>query len=123
MGKSRKEVHLNAVRKFALAVLTLLGLSLTMAHAGVFIGVGVPGPFYRHYYRPYYGPRIVVGLPPVYIGGATAPVYVQPAPVYVQPAPPVQYAPPAAPATQAPPASSPYPATPALPSAPVPVRN
>jgi len=121
---------MNAARKFVLATLALLGLSLTTAQAGVFVGIGVPGPFYRHhYYRPYWGPRVVVGLPPIYIGSPPPPpVYVQPAPVYVQPAPqviappPAQYVPPA-PATQAPQAPPASPGSSSLPPAPIPVGS
>jgi hypothetical protein len=74
-------------RIVALAALALLSLPWATAHAGVFIGVGVP--YYRPYcYRPYwYGPRIIIAPPPIAI--APAPVVVAPAPVVVQPAPAV----------------------------------
>ncbi|HKI38737.1 MAG TPA: hypothetical protein VKA46_43210 [Gemmataceae bacterium] len=100
---------MNWVRTSVLAALVLFGLSWTSAQAGVFIGVGIPGPFYRHPYRP----RIVVGLPPVYIGAAPAPVYVvaPPPTVYVQPAPAVIQAPPPQPVSP-PPAYSPVPPPP-----------
>jgi hypothetical protein len=112
---------MNRARVLALAAFALSALPWSSAHAGFFIGVGVPVPAYRPYYRPYYyGPRVVVGLPPVYVGGPVyvaqpAPVYVTPAPVYVTPAPAGQpaYAP-AAPAPAAP-------ASAAFPPAPVPV--
>src|SRR5262245_51640299 len=103
----------------ALAALALLGLTWTSAHAGWYFGVGVPGP----YYRPYYGPRVVIGGPAVYVAPA-APVYVTPAPVYVTPAP--AYAAPAA--VQQPPQAAPVARpTPSadtnLPAAPIPVGN
>jgi hypothetical protein len=117
---------MKAARQFALATFALLGLSMATARAGVFIGIGAPVPYYRHFYRPYYyGPRVVIGLPPVYVG--PAPVYVQPAQVYVQPAhtviqaPPVQYVPAPTQAPQVPPAPSATPSTSALPPAPIPV--
>ena len=90
---------MNRFRTFALATLALLGLSLTTAHAGVFVGIGIPGPYYRpypRYYYPYYGPRVIVAAPPVvYVNPAPAPVYVTPAPVYVSPPPTPAYYPPA----------------------------
>ena len=76
---------MNARRALVLAALFLLSLSWMSAQAGVFIGVGVPGPYYRPYPYRYYGPRVYVAPPPVYV--QPAPVYVQPAPVYAQPAP------------------------------------
>jgi hypothetical protein len=36
---------MNAARKFALATLALLGASWATAQAGIFVGVGVPGPY------------------------------------------------------------------------------
>jgi hypothetical protein len=102
--------------KFALGALLVLLLPWASAQAGVFIGVGFPGPCYhRHYYHPYYGPRVFIAAPPVYIGAP--PVYVAPAPapVYVQPAPTVIQVP-------ATPAAAPT-TTAALPPAPVPVAN
>lgn len=102
-------------KSLAVVVLSMVALSGSVAHAGVFIGVGVPGPYYRpyyrHYYRPYYyGPRVIIGAPAPAVYVAPAPVYVapQPAPVYVQPAPTV---------IQATPTQS------NLPVAPVPVNN
>jgi hypothetical protein len=69
----------------ALALLASLGAAAP-ARAGVAIGIGWPcyRPFHHHYY---YGPRVVIAPPPVYV--APPPVYVAPAPqaVYVQPAP------------------------------------
>lgn len=96
----------------ALAALAFLAIFLAIpsgtANAGVYIGVGVPGPYYRPYYHHhyyygygpyYYRPGIVVAAPPVYV--APRPVYVVPpaAPVYVQPAPTVITTPGAPPAT------------------------
>jgi hypothetical protein len=104
------------VRKtMSLVVLTLLGLAeaSASARAGVYIGVGVPGPYYRGYYRPYCGPRVYVGLPPVVVAPAPATVVVTP--VYAVPA--VQAVP--APVYVAPPVAT-VPAP--LPAAPVPVR-
>jgi hypothetical protein len=101
---------MNGKRVFALAALILLSLPLATTHAGVFIGVGVPYPYYRpYYYRPYwYGPRvviapapIVVAPPPVIVGPGPVPVAVQPAPTVIQ--------------TQAM-----QPVTPTLPAAPIP---
>jgi hypothetical protein len=128
MAFEQKEVSMTRKRTFAFAAFALLALSWTSAQAGVFVGFGFGGPVHRPYYHPYwYGPRVVVGLPPVYIGTAPAPVYVapppapvyvtpvSPAPVYVQPAP---TQPAAAPPAQAP--QSPG----TLPPAPIPVgRN
>ena len=118
---------MNRTRTFAIAAFALLALAWTSAQAGFFVGVGVPGPFYRpyHHYHPYYyGPRVVVGLPPVYVGPAPAPVYVQPAPVYVTPAPAPVYVQPAPVAPYAAPPAAASPAAPTLPPAPVPVgRN
>ena len=59
----------------AVAALALLTLPWTSAHAGIFVSVGVPGPFYgpyyhRHYY--YYGPRVVVAAPVVVAPAAAA---------------------------------------------------
>jgi hypothetical protein len=77
-------------RLFSLAALATLAFSAlvsTPAQAGVYVGVGVgvPGPYYRGYYRypGYYYPRVYVAPPPVVI--APPPVAVVPAPVYVQP--------------------------------------
>jgi hypothetical protein len=116
----QKESSMNAARKFVLSALVTLTLYAS-AHAGVFIGVGVPGP----YYRPYYRPRVVVGVAPVVVAPtpvvvAPAPVYVQPAPVIVQPAPTVIQA---QPVPQAAPAVSAYSPAQALPPAPIPVGN
>ena len=82
--------------------LALLALPAGAAQAGgVFIGVGVPGPYYRGYYRPYYyGPRVYVGVPPVVVGVAPAgAVYYPPPPpgaVYAAPPPGTYYAAPPA---------------------------
>lgn len=101
-------------RVFALATLSFLSLALASAEAGVFVGVGIPGPCFRPY-RHCYGPRVFVGVAPVVVG---APVYVAPAPapVIIQQAPPVIQVP----ATSAYPAPA---AQPGLPPAPVPVGN
>ena len=62
----------------ALALPTL-PLASSPAQAGVYVGVGVPGPdhghyyhrHYDHYYYPYYyGPRVVIGAVPVYVSPA-----------------------------------------------------
>jgi hypothetical protein len=97
MPSRQKEVSMHRIRVFALAALGLLTLSWATAEAGVFIGVGIPGPYYRPHPRYYYGPRIVIAAPPVVVAApvvaapvvvaAPAPVVVQPAPVVVQPAP------------------------------------
>ena len=77
----------------ALAVLSLSMFSLP-AQAGVYVGIGVPGPYYRPYRPYYYGPRIVIVAPPVVVAPAPPPVVVAPAPVYVTPPPaPVYVAP------------------------------
>ena len=52
----------------AVAALALLALPWASAQAGIFVNIGIPGPWYgpyyhRHYY--YYGPRVVVAAPPV----------------------------------------------------------
>ena len=74
------------------AALVLCALPWASANAGVFISVGIPGPWYGPYYHHhyYYGPRVIVAGPPVVI--ASPPrghVYVQqPAVIYQQaPAP------------------------------------
>jgi hypothetical protein len=97
------------VRVIAVAALCLLSVPLASAQAGVFIGVGFPGPYYRPCYRPYYGPRVYV---------APAPVYVAPAPVYVTPAPAPVYMAPAPTVVQVPGAQPPAPPPPVLPSPP-----
>ncbi len=81
-----------------LAALALLSLPCGSARAGVFVGFGIPGPYYRpyyphHYYYGYYGPRVVVGVPPIVVGSAPAPVYVQQPPTVIyQQAPTLQTA-------------------------------
>ena len=88
-------------RILALAALAVLSLPLFSlpAHAGVYIGVGVPGPYYRpyrpYYPRYYYGPRVVIAAPPVVVATAPPPVVVAPAPapVYVAPATPAYVVP------------------------------
>jgi hypothetical protein len=75
------------------AALALLSLPCESARAGVFISVGVPGPYYRPYYHHhyYYGPRLVVAAPPVVIGAPLpAPIYVQQPTVIYQQAPSLQ---------------------------------
>src|SRR5579872_3984826 len=102
---------MNTRRAFALAALLLLSLPWTSAHAGVVIGVGIPGPcFYRPHYHPYYyyGPRVVVAPAPVYVG--PPPVYVAPAPVYVAPPPAPVYV---QPTIQTPVTPAAYPPSPA----------
>ena len=56
---------MNLKRAFAIAALLLVSLPWASAHAGVFIGIGIPGPYYRPYHRGYYyyGPRVVVVAP------------------------------------------------------------
>ena len=79
---------MRGLRTFALAAMCFVLAPLATAQAGIFIGVGIPGPYYRAYHRPYYyyGPRVYVAPAPVYV--TPTPVYVAPAPapVYVQPA-------------------------------------
>src|SRR5262249_34021200 len=76
-------------RTLAVAALVLLSLPWLSApaQAGVVVGIGVPGPFFRPYPPPRYysyGPRLYVGPPAVVV--APAPVVVAPTPaVYVQP--------------------------------------
>jgi hypothetical protein len=114
-------------RQLGFAALMVICCPWSVSQAGVFVGVGFPGPGYyrpygygyRHgygygygyggYYRPY-GFGVVVAPPPVVIGGP--PVVVQQQPVVVQPA----YAP-ATPPAQAPaPLPAPTPVTSAPPS-------
>ncbi len=111
---------MNRIRGFAFAALALLALSVTSAQAGVFVGFGVGGPYHPWHHHPYwYGPRVVVGLPPVYIGPAPAP-----APVYVVPPPAPVYVAPTAPApVYGQPVPTTQPASPALPPAPIPVNR
>ena len=101
------------------AVLVLLAVPWTSAHADWRIGIGFGYPVYHRPY-PY---RVYVAPAPVYYV-APAPVYVQPAPVYVQP-PPVYVQP--APVLPPPPAVQLAPAAPqtlqSLPPQPVPVNN
>ena len=53
------------------AALALLAVPWGSARAGVFIGVGIPGPYYGPYYHRYYysiyGPRVIIAAPPVYV--------------------------------------------------------
>jgi hypothetical protein len=75
-----------------LAALALLSLPWGSARAGVFLSVGVPGPYYGPYYHHhyyYYGPRVVVAAPPVVVAAPPpGTVYVQPTVIYQQvPAP------------------------------------
>jgi hypothetical protein len=104
---------MSARKRLSLGVLVLLawaGVSAP-AWAGVFIGVGIPGPCYR----PYRGPRVFVGLPPVVVAPAPPPVVVVPAPpavvvapAYAVPAPaPAYVVQPAAPVAVLPPAPVP----------------
>jgi hypothetical protein len=82
-------------RAFVLAALAFLTLPLASARADFFVGVGRPGPYYRHsHYRPYSGYRVYYAPPPVYVvpravyvAPAPATVYVQPAPTYLQTVP------------------------------------
>jgi hypothetical protein len=96
----RKKWAISLALLAALALLSLPGRS----QAGIFVGFGIPGPYYgpyhHHYSYGYYGPRIVVAAPPIYVGAAPAPVYVQQPPTVIyqqaptlQTAPPTQYAP------------------------------
>ncbi len=80
---------MNRIRAFALAALAFLLVPLATAHAGVYVGVGVPGPYYRYHrhYRHYYRYPVYVAPPAVYVAPRT--VYITPAPVVVQPAPAV----------------------------------
>ncbi len=102
----------------AVASLALLTLPWASAHAGVFVSVGVPGPYYgpyyhRHYY--YYGPRVYVGAP-VVVAAPPPPgaVYVQQPTVIYQQGPAPQAGAPtitaAPPETVVPPLSVPAPA-------------
>ncbi len=115
------------IRSWVVAVCCTLGVAWNVAQAGVFIGVGVPGPYYP---RRYYAPRVVVTVPPVVVAPGVAPVY------YAPPPPPVYYAPAPQPVyIQQPPVQAPvmqaaYPAAtmqavpppaPGLPPQPVPV--
>ena len=106
---------MRAMRVFALAAVSWLTLSWASAQAGVFIGVGIPGPCYRPYYHHYwYGPRGVIAAPPVVVAPPPPVVVAAPAPVYVQQAPQVIRVPVTQTAT---------PQTSTLPAAPVPVTN
>lgn len=120
------------MKTLALAVLCLITFSVTTVQAQVFIGLGFGHPYHR-YYRPWYGPRVIVAPPRVVIGVAPAPVYLAPAPtpVYVQPGPAPVYAQPALAAPQYVPAPTAAPvnpmtapiAPPGLPPAPIPVQG
>jgi hypothetical protein len=91
---ARRRCSVNRIRLLALATLALLAVSWTSAHAGVYIGLGFPGPFHRPFrHHHHFGPRLIIAPPPVYIGPTPAPVYLTPVPVYVQPAPTVIQAP------------------------------
>jgi hypothetical protein len=98
-----------------LAVVLSAWSSVQAARPRVVVGVGIPAPLPRYYYRPYYPYRAYLAPVPVY----AAPVYVQPAPVYVQPAPVYPQSVPVAPQYYSyPPA--PAPATPTPPPIPQP---
>ena len=89
-----------AMKKLVIAALAVLAVPFS-AKAEIVIGVGIPGPFYRPYYRGryYYRPGVVIAAPPIIVGAAPAPVYYAPPPgtVYVAPPPGTVYVQPATP--------------------------
>jgi hypothetical protein len=101
---------MSMLRKLGLAALVVVCSPWSFSQAGVYVGIGVPGPYYyRPYYRPWYG-GVYVAPPPVVVGAA--PVVVQQPVVVAQPvgAQPA-YSPSSSPPAQAPaPTSAPAPA-------------
>jgi hypothetical protein len=98
---------MSMLRKLGLAALVVACCPWSFSQAGVYVGIGVPGPYYyRPYYRPWYYGGVYVAPPPVVV--ASPPVVVQ-QPAVAQPA----YAP-ASPPAQAP-AQAPAPAPAPLP--------
>ncbi|HTU22833.1 MAG TPA: HEAT repeat domain-containing protein [Gemmataceae bacterium] len=101
---------MSLLRKLGLAVLLVAVSPWSFSQAGVYVGIGGPGPYYyrRPYYRPWYGyggygyGGVYVAPPPVVVGGAAPVVVQQPAvvqqPVVVQPAYSPSSPPPQAPA-------------------------
>jgi hypothetical protein len=96
---------MSLLRKMGIAALIVACCPWSTSQAGVFVGIGVPGPYYRPYwgyggfYRPYgfgvvVAPPVVVGAAPVVVQQPTVvqqPVVVQPA--YTPSTPPPAAAP------------------------------
>jgi hypothetical protein len=98
---------MSVLRKLGLAALVMACCPWNFTQAGVFVGIGVPGPYYyRPYYRPWYYGGVYVAPPPVVVGAP--PVFVQQPAVVQQPVVVQQ------------PANSPSSAPPAQTSAPAP---
>lgn len=99
---------MSLLRRISIAALVVVCCPWSFSRAGVYVGIGVPGPYYYrpyyrpYYYRPWYGyGGVYVAPPPIVVGGA-APVVVQQPPVVqppvtVQPAYTPSSPPPAAP--------------------------
>jgi hypothetical protein len=102
---------MSLLRKMGVAALIVACCPWSVSQAGVYVGIGVPGPYYypRPYYRPWYG-GVYVAPPPVVVSAAPPVVVQQPAvvqqPVVVQPAYSTSSPPPA---SAAPPAQAPAP--------------
>jgi len=84
---------MSMLRKLGLAALVVICCPWSFSQAGVYVGIGVPGPYYyRPYYRPWYYGGVYVAPPPVVV--APPPVVVQqPAvapPAYAPSSPPAQ---------------------------------
>jgi len=98
---------MSVLRKLGLAALITACSPWSVSQSGVYVGVGIPGPYYRPYCRPWHGYGygygygfyrpygVYVAPPPVVVGAA--PVVVQ-QPVVAQPA----YTPAPPPPAQAP---------------------
>src|SRR5215468_10755132 len=67
-ASARKEAAMSMLRKLGLAALVVICCPWSFSQAGVYVGIGVPGPYYyRPYYRPWYG-GVYVAPPPVVVG-------------------------------------------------------
>src|SRR5690348_17831130 len=78
---NREEAAVSLLRKLIFAAVFLVSCPWSVSQAGVYLGVGFGGPYYRPYgcYRPYgwgyggfyrpYGFGVVVAPPPVVVGG------------------------------------------------------
>jgi hypothetical protein len=99
---------MSLLRGLGLAILLMACCPWCTSQAGVYVGLGYGGPFYRPYYRPFYRPYYGVGF-------GFYPGYVVPPPVVVQPAPIVVQQPAVIQPAYAPPAQAPAPAPAPLP--------
>jgi hypothetical protein len=67
---------MSMLRKLGLAALVVICCPWSFSQAGVYVGIGVPGPYYyRPYYRPWYYGGVYVAPPPVVV--SPPPVVVQ----------------------------------------------